>query len=410
MLSSQQVPLYDTFGRKLATMMGFEFMPLYGADFSTNRSVFGTAPAEHYPVLMESDGARHVLHHTMEQHRLLLGNGIDASALFVRNQRHDRTVPKSEALQNDGVAFLTSVIANQQSAVSVTANATGYLYAWIDYNRDGIWTDDERIIENEPIQSGQNILDFNVPLGVASGESYARFRLCDCPNETEPVGVVTGGEVEDYLVIINATGAVVQGSVWLDANENGIRDINESGIAGIRVFADLNKNGRHDQGEPLANTNSSGSYTLGGLPSGSVQIQPDYGDRWAVTNISGDGFATVELTQGQSVSGLNFGLRNLGTTSIDDDSTVPREFGLDQNYPNPFNPTTTIQYRLAEASSVQLSVFDMNGRVVASLVNDRQSAGEYSIAFDASALASGVYVYRLVAGGHVFTQKLTLIK
>ncbi len=410
MSATQHVPLYDTFGRKVATMLAYEFMPLYGADFSTNRSVFGSAPAEQYPVMMENDGARHVLHHNMEQHRLLLGSGIETSQLFVRNQRQNRIVPKTDALQTDGVVFLTNIRANEPSAVSVNANASGYLYAWIDFNRDGIWTEEERIIANAPIKAGQNILEFSVPLGVASGESYARFRLCDCPDETEPVGVVTGGEVEDYLLIINASGGVVQGAVWLDINENGIREINEPGIAGIRVYADLNKNGRHDQGEPVATTNSSGVYTLGGVPLGSIQIQPDYGDRWAVTNISGNGFATVELTQGMNVSGLNFGLKNLSTTSIDDDSALPREFGLDQNYPNPFNPSTTVRYSLAETSLVQLSVYDMNGRLVSTLVNTNQNAGVYTVNFDATDLASGVYIYRMTAAGRVFTQKLTLIK
>jgi hypothetical protein len=115
------------------------------------------------------------------------------------------------------------------------------------------------------------------------------------------------------------------------------------------------------------------------------------------------------ILDGQVLSGLNFGIISV-TTSLEEDTTTPREFGLDQNYPNPFNPTTTIRYRLAESTAVTLTVYDMNGRVVSTLVNDRQNAGEYTVAFDASSLASGVYVYRLVAGSHVFTQKLTLIK
>ncbi|MCH8494820.1 MAG: T9SS type A sorting domain-containing protein [Balneolales bacterium] len=102
------------------------------------------------------------------------------------------------------------------------------------------------------------------------------------------------------------------------------------------------------------------------------------------------------------------------TTGIDAVSSLPETFELGQNYPNPFNPTTTIQFAIPSSietgSNVRLSVFDMLGREVAVLINEARPAGNHTVSFDASALGSGVYVYRLQAGTFMQTRKMTLIK
>jgi len=100
-------------------------------------------------------------------------------------------------------------------------------------------------------------------------------------------------------------------------------------------------------------------------------------------------------------------------TSISGDENnteLPTAVVLDQNYPNPFNPTTTINFSIPQAENVRLNVYDIMGREVASLVNNRLSAGSYNFNFDASALSTGMYIYRLTAGNVVFTKKMTLIK
>jgi photosystem II stability/assembly factor-like uncharacterized protein len=83
-------------------------------------------------------------------------------------------------------------------------------------------------------------------------------------------------------------------------------------------------------------------------------------------------------------------------TSVESLSTnLPVGFSLSQNYPNPFNPSTTIRYELPRALQVKLSVYDILGREVSVLVNERREAGVHEVKFDGSSLASGVYFYRL---------------
>jgi photosystem II stability/assembly factor-like uncharacterized protein len=92
------------------------------------------------------------------------------------------------------------------------------------------------------------------------------------------------------------------------------------------------------------------------------------------------------------------------------DGELPRAFALQQNYPNPFNPTTAISYQLPVASSVRIVIYDLLGREVAVLVNERKAAGSYEVQFEASRLSSGVYLYRLMAGSFTQTLKMVAVK
>ena len=89
---------------------------------------------------------------------------------------------------------------------------------------------------------------------------------------------------------------------------------------------------------------------------------------------------------------------------------MPSEFGLNQNYPNPFNPSTNISYTLPEKADVELSIFNMLGQKVATVINQTQDAGTYTINWQAGSVSSGVYIYRLTAGGNTFTKRMMLIK
>jgi hypothetical protein len=91
-------------------------------------------------------------------------------------------------------------------------------------------------------------------------------------------------------------------------------------------------------------------------------------------------------------------------------SAIPEEYSLSHNYPNPFNPSTKINYTVPQQSRVTIKVYDMLGREVATLVDENHPAGRYTVTFDGSALASGIYIYRMSSGSKVISHKLMLIK
>ncbi len=86
------------------------------------------------------------------------------------------------------------------------------------------------------------------------------------------------------------------------------------------------------------------------------------------------------------------------------------EYKLDQNYPNPFNPTTTITYSIPKETHVDLIIYNVFGEEVARLVNDKQSAGDHSVIFNASGFASGIYLYTIKTDNYISTRKLLLLK
>ena len=97
-------------------------------------------------------------------------------------------------------------------------------------------------------------------------------------------------------------------------------------------------------------------------------------------------------------------------TAVQESRAIPEEYALYQNYPNPFNPTTMISYDLPKRTHVVLTVYDILGRNVMTLVNVVEQPGSYEVNFNASDLPSGVYFYRLTAGSFVATKKLLLLK
>lgn len=94
----------------------------------------------------------------------------------------------------------------------------------------------------------------------------------------------------------------------------------------------------------------------------------------------------------------------------DEEATQPYAFSLRQNYPNPFNPVTTIEFSIPNSAKVELKVYDLLGREVATLVNEYKQAGNYNIQFNALSLASGVYFYKITAGSFQDVKKMILIK
>jgi hypothetical protein len=98
-------------------------------------------------------------------------------------------------------------------------------------------------------------------------------------------------------------------------------------------------------------------------------------------------------------------------TGIEESNTsIPDDIFLYQNYPNPFNPVTAISWQLAVGSKAIIKVYDIFGREVVTLVNEEKPAGEYQVEFNASGLASGIYLYQLIARDYTINRKMILLK
>lgn len=121
-------------------------------------------------------------------------------------------------------------------------------------------------------------------------------------------------------------------------------------------------------------------------------------------------------THFNSASILKLGTRlaelliNSSANIVENTGSEVSEYALIQNYPNPFNPNTTINYRLPQSGQVTIKVYDVLGNEVKTLLNAYKPAGEYSVNFDAGKLSSGMYIYRIAAGGYTSAKKMTLIK
>jgi hypothetical protein len=102
-------------------------------------------------------------------------------------------------------------------------------------------------------------------------------------------------------------------------------------------------------------------------------------------------------------------------TILNQNLTIPQSFALHQNYPNPFNPTTTLKYDLPEDAMVNITIYDLMGRSIKSLVNSNQSAGYRSIQWNATnnlgePVSAGMYIYMIQAGEFRQTRKMVLLK
>lgn len=126
----------------------------------------------------------------------------------------------------------------------------------------------------------------------------------------------------------------------------------------------------------------------------------------------GDLSASLTLDGSGNVVSASYAVRGeMMPTAVDpEDAGLPETYILSQNYPNPFNPDTYIEFSLPVATDVELTVYTLTGKAVATLVDGIRPAGTHGVTFDASSLASGIYLYRLRAGRHSTTRMMNLLK
>jgi len=189
------------------------------------------------------------------------------------------------------------------------------------------------------------------------------------------------------------TDSAGPGQVMLTWTPDSVRD-----LAGYKVYY---------------STDSTKLFNGAGAMQGDSPIYISDLDTFAVTGLQNGAnywFALSAFNFSATESALSQPVKIFIVTKVPSHGTLPQTFALLQNFPNPFNPATTISYQLPATSDVNLKIYDILGRQIAILVNEKQDAGYYDVRFDASDLPSGVYFYRIIAGKFNEIKKLMVVK
>jgi len=237
------------------------------------------------------------------------------------------------------------------------------------------------------------------------GFSVPRLIDIDYDNDMD---LVIGNEDGELFLFENQGNP--DSAVWVERPEI-FQDILISGGNAIPTLADLDNDGDID----LMTGNLFGdikfyNYTIDGWRENNQLFEDIFVDQNsapALADLDNDG--DYDLVIGDYEGTFHY-YRNLNITSVETKDEIPTKFELLQNYPNPFNPSTSIEYSVPSSEYVSLKVYDILGNEVAALVNEQKDSGKYRVNFNASSLASGIYIYKIQAGSFIQTRKMMLIK
>ncbi len=246
----------------------------YRIDVDFDTFDFGDAPAT-YATLRADQGPSHLIAPSF-----YLGSGVD-------NDGDGRPTAAADgddgagSDDEDGVVFTQSLSPGHPAEIQVTVSDAGKLDAWIDFGGDGDFSDSsDHVLTGEPLVAGVNTLAIRVPVGAAAGATYARFRLSSA-GALSFDGPAADGEVEDYAVVIEASGEI-HGTLWHDINTDGHRDANEPPLAGWTAFLDLDHDQVVDDNEATAVTDDNGHYAFADVAPGTYEVRQLLNPGWHI--------------------------------------------------------------------------------------------------------------------------------
>ncbi len=219
---------------------------------------------------------------------------------------------------------------------------------------------------------------------------------------------VTTGNVSTYGVwFTSATNGMCVGTIAQTSTDGGATWTNAGATGGTGNITSVGGKGTYfwaSQGNNIYGTSNFGtSWVATGIGyTGTIAL---WGTNVATgTNLCLTGWS-VGATGGLiKLNGVPVGITN------NNHNEIPSVYSLEQNYPNPFNPTTKITFAIPKSGNVELKVYDLLGREVSTIFSGFKQIGNYSVEFDGSKLASGVYFYKLVTGDFTATKKMALVK
>jgi photosystem II stability/assembly factor-like uncharacterized protein len=204
--------------------------------------------------------------------------------------------------------------------------------------------------------------------------------------------------------------------IYAGVSGYGLMKSTDGGLAWTHKESGMDGNATAIQVIVIDQSNPKQMYA--GLNSVGVFETTNGGENWNAINagLENQGVTSLALTERTLYAGTYDGLyKREHITSVEEPKNLPRQFFLGSNYPNPSNNQTTIQYWVPQGSQVSLVIYNLQGQIVRHLVNGYHTSGEYEKQWDGKnnqglEVPSGIYLYRLRAGEHVFVKKLTLLK
>jgi len=332
----------------------------------------------------------------------------------IRTGSHSEDGVKFYQSDQEIVGFPKKVVKDNSFKVVVNAvNSTGkkaYLRGWIDFNNDGRLQRNEQILDKKIKSTKTNLMqkfeiEAKAPRCHVSGEpTVALFQIASsscggCTSKRGEVEIYTVQFVENPVAVTLSSFNATQTADGVTLEWKVEREINH---AGYNLYRSENK----ETGYSKIND----SIILAWDGFSEFDGTYDYTD-----NVSGAFYYKLEAIDMDGSSEM-FGPYSVqSSTGVADKLEMPESYNLKQNYPNPFNPSTTISFSLAERTNVNITIFDLTGRIVSTLVDESMDAGTHNIVWNAvnnfgESLATGVYFYTMRTENFSATKSLTIIK
>jgi hypothetical protein len=334
----------------------------------------------------------------------------------------------------DYVGATVNFSVNPSTGGSLTARYTSTGSGLFPLGPNGI----DRYIDFSAQHPGMNLINLSPQFWtISDADGLAGFTY-GLSLEANNMGINTSGNNYQYTAIVKRnTGG---GNTWAWSNSNHVTTGGSGSnpipqCQGYTSFSDFAIGGNQDNLLPVELSNFTSaiagrdlilSWSTGTETNNSgfdIERKSTTGSWSKIGNVAGHGTVNTPNSYTYTDRNLSSGKYNYRLKQIDFNGNykyyelsneviigTPSKYVLTQNFPNPFNPSTSISYEIPATNFVSLKIYDMMGKEVANLVNGTQEAGFYTVKFDASKLASGVYFYKLQANDFTATKKLMLMK